>query len=560
MDSFAKKMKRKLNVFSRPKDDQPKRRPAKLRKKRREIEEEMAETDLPSASWVSSIVSPQTIDGDYEERMPQLPQLYDPSGLVSPVSPNREGVREEAGSFNVDEIAKEDKEVVDPPLGPEVADVTETEENEALHAEQLQASLPAESDPEQAQQIREGFYYIFTYEDPNDYTAGPCRMVEATDGIQSSAALLVTPSLSTNFKQAAKLQRAFAKAERAAVSKKRACLNLRSNLNVEIAGLKNRIMNEKIDDENELSRLEERLSNLELMLKGSQTEEETIQRQLEYQGRQLREIQARANAEMEEAFICANLLELPENRPDTPINERPDLQQEYQKFVNQMNGIYDDGPAPGSPVPPENSELEVGREPLTAEQAQEQDLLEAIWAAERQYQFAQTAFENRDAERERERRANYDAVARGQEPTDLTEDDFDLRWVEKIRDLTRNFDEAEKALSVARAAAMEAGVEVPIDGYPSGIRDEAGSGYHPSIERAMVESAPKPKIEDWRAGIPEAASPSFNEHELAAEEEEWKVDEDDNVGWNDSVSMVALEYADRKRIDRWNEIRKHGGL
>jgi hypothetical protein len=132
---------------------------------------------------------------------------------------------------------------------------------------------------------------------------------------------------------------------------------------------------------------------------------------------------------------------------------------------------------------------------------------------------------------------------------DASPEDFDLRWVQKIQELTREIIEAESALSAAKAAAVDGGIDVPMDDRASGFVDDVADGYRMSMEQAMIGSVPSPKIKDWISGIPEVASPSFNEH--SNEADDWEAED---VEISDSVSMVAQDAGERRRIDKWRQV------
>jgi hypothetical protein len=83
----------------------------------------------------------------------------------------------------------------------------------------------------------------------------------------------------------------------------------------------------------------------------------------------------------------------------------------------------------------------------------------------------------------------------------------------------------------------------------SGFADDSADGYRMSMEQAMISSVPSPKIKDWMSGIPDVASPSFNEH--TEESDEWEAEE---VEMCDSVSMLAQDAGERKRIDKWRQL------
>jgi hypothetical protein len=415
-------------------------------------------------------------------------------------------------------------------------------------ADETGLEFSVEAGQAETQQLRTTVYIAFNGEDETDYTEGPARMVFASDGVKiACGSLLMTLSLSKSIQRAIIAERAFAKSQRVAARKREIYSEFRSVLDVEISNHKLRLLQKNgVDDENKRRSVEDELKNLELMLEENEFRQQETKNSLEYQGKVLREIQKQANAELEEAFVCAQLLEPEDGTPDTPIEDL-DLQKEYQEFIT---------PDTDSVVSVNTRVLDtstdhkfVAESPMTDEQKREKALTEALFAAEQRMRTAQAAFDRREADRHAGYLANAEAAERGEETTDASPEEFDLRWLQKIQELTRELIEAESALSTAKAAAGEGGIDVPMDDQASGFLDDAADGYRMSMEQAMISSVPSPKIKDWMSGIPEVASPSFNEH--AEEADEWEAEE---VEMCDSVSMIAQDAGERRRIDKWRQV------
>jgi hypothetical protein len=490
MDNFTRKMKRKFNAVYKPK--QRRSRPAKLIQLHRDAGDQLSSIVPVTPNSEVSTEVPQSEQGEGEQRADQ----------------DRSNDIEEETPAILDELEPTEK--------------------------------------------RDIIYLVFNGEDETDYTEGPARMVFATDGVRDTCgSLLLTLSLSKNVQEAIWAERAFAKAQRTAESKRQIYTNFRSVLNAEIANHNLRLLREDGEEsESQKRRLQEELANLELMVEENQLRQQKVQTDLESQARVLREIQRQANVEIEEAFVCARLLEPEDDVADDPVDEL-DLQQEYQNFVAPSEVVDGDSEVTVAAVVLDTSRNHrfASQGPVTKEQRRERELNEAVWTAHDRFQKAQAAFDRRESARLDEYSANAQAAARGEETMDASPEDFDLRWVQKIQELTREIIEAESALSAAKAAAVDGGIDVPMDDRASGFVDDVADGYRMSMEQAMIGSVPSPKIKDWISGIPEVASPSFNEH--SNEADDWEAED---VEISDSVSMVAQDAGERRRIDKWRQV------
>lgn len=529
MYTFAKKMKRKFTALS--KSDARSRRTAKLKKLKQQLEDGAGKPVIPSTT--EELADRKNSESGYRNEEVREDSAFEPDNSPSVGNAHRDLARPDW--ITVDE---EQMEL-------ELSRDEETQEN--VQEETPGPEAPQALDPDQAQLLRDRVYYLFDYEDQTDYTEGPCRMADGTDGVKVCAVLLMTLPLSTKIQDAVIAQRNLAKAKRSATSQKLACLRFKSKLNAEIANRKNQIK-QGADDDTELDRLEEELHNLGRMLEGNRVEEQLIKNEVQNESEQLLRIQERAIEEIEGAFVHAQLLPPLDDTADTPVEEY-DLQKEYEKFVDKKLGQVRRSSGPGSESYTSSSDRSV--ETPTPEVQRKKELASTVWAAQRRYELVQGSFDRRDKDRAEEKRANALAYERGEETTDLTPEDFDLRWVRKIHQLTRELIEAESALSAVKAAAAEEGIDIPMDDRVSNFADDAADGYRISMEQAMIDAVPSPAIKDWVSGIPEVASPSFHEQQASSDADEWEGDE---IQISDSVSMVAQDAGDRKRIDKWKRV------
>lgn len=412
----------------------------------------------------------------------------------------------------------------------------------------MDQDIPMGEDMATAQQQRDTVYLVFNGEDETDYTEGPARMVIASDGVKEACgSLLITLPLSQSIQTALLAGRAFAKMERVAERRREVLGKLIDDLTAEIANHNLRLLQGNAgDDESKQEELRTALNNLEQMLEENKLRQQRIQSDLEHRGRILRNVQREANEQLE-AFVCAQLLEPEDEMPDTPIEDL-DLQKEYQAFITPSDAASV-VTITATPLDTSRKHMFVVRPEPAEEQKRKKEITEAVFGAQERLQAAQAAFDRREEDRANEWTANNEAAARGEDPMDSTPEDFDLRWVQRIQELTRELIEAESAFSVAKAAAIDGVINIAMDDSASGFVHDVADGYRMSMEQGMIDSAPVPKIDDWMSEIPDAASPSFNEQ--THDDSEWQADE---VQISDSVSMVAYDAGDRKRIDKWKRV------
>ena len=540
MDRFATNLKRKFKKAYQPKSRIS--RPAKLRLIQRDVEEDLSAS--PELSAGPEII-PRSADATSLEQ--------DGTNLDSQAESTAVPNQSFSGAGSETSVEAQDVETKfeEQDAGAVETTTLTTEETHSVgQAQPLSEHTAVDLAVDEAAAIREQYYILFAEsgDEEGDYTEGPPRMILTSDGIKTCGALLMTLPLSSKIKNSITALREFNIAKRTADNADDVYRRFGYVLEDEINSHKDRISKESTDDEAQKRRLEDELRNLELMLEANRMEQLRLQEGLKYQSKVLRQHQQEVNAELEAAFIVAKLLE-PETNPGDVVMEELDLQTEYQKFIADEGSVVGGTPVTATPLDTSRDHMYAKPQSLTPEQQREADLKEAAYEAFWRLHAAREAFDRREMDRTAERAANAEAAALGQPTLDASPEAFDLRWVQKIQELTRELIEAENALSAAKAAAMEAGIDVPVDDRASGFVDDVADGYRMSLEQAMIGSVPSPTIKDWVNGIPEVASPSFNEH--ANEADEWEAED---VEISDSVSMVAQDAGERRRIDKWRQV------
>jgi hypothetical protein len=404
---------------------------------------------------------------------------------------------------------------------------------------------------EELQALRDKAYIAFEGEEESDYTKGPVRIVDASDGVESCGALLLNLELSAKLQKAIQGLRAFEKQERIRLKKERELVNLSFAISGQKSSLRCRLFDLKKKDPVDLEEkaaLENEMSVLERMDKEYSEESQRLKMNLEFHGRRVRKLQSEALAIISEAFVAAQLLQQVDDTPDTPV-EPMILEQEYAAFCERLRQQDDDDmPIPTAPMHADGDYFIRPQRPMTTEEEQTQRLREYFWSSRERLQDAQAAFDRREVDRTRELQATYDAVARGETPFDESPEDFDIRWVKRIQELTRELVEAEAAYAEAKKTAAECGMDIPMDDQTSDFVQGGDNGYRLSFEQTMMGTVESPTIRTWADAIPDLASPSFNDR--VEEADEWEAED---VEISDSVSLVA-EGADRRRIEKWRQI------
>lgn len=402
---------------------------------------------------------------------------------------------------------------------------------------------------EEAQAIRDDAYIVFNSdgEEIGDYTQGPARFVLGTDGVQQCAVLLMTLDLSARIQTAMRMHHEFEQAEIAGLRQRQAFMRFENRIESEIANCRAKTAKARDVDAEKEAESQQQLEVLELLLDDVQSRRETIHVHLETQAEELRDAQAAANALLEEAYICARVIE-EDNGVSGFAPEELDLETEYAAFCEKLK-YANDTTGMIAAAPPLDTSREYDEAVLAPSEEDQayQKVIDALWASRETLDLARRDFEEREETRGREFQENQAAADRAE-----STEDFDVRWVQRYAELTRDLINAEAAYADTKRMAFEAGVPLPFEDNETVCdpMDDGGVGYTISKEKKMVDSAPCPTVRRWLDKVPEGvevSSPSFGDGPSDADE--WEAEE---VGISDSVSLVA-EGRERVRIDRWRD-------
>lgn len=413
--------------------------------------------------------------------------------------------------------------------------------------------------PDMVQAVREANYVTFDGEDETDYTRGPARMIQAADGVVPCTALLLTLDLSKAIQKGIKAERDYFRAKTAANEQTEALLRFESTLNIQIASHRSRLTTPDLDETKKHS-LERELANLELMLEEYKLERTSIENNLQFKGDQLRKLQSRVNAILEDAWVDAQLLE-PDVEDQMPEVEEYDLQTEYHKFQQKLRSADEPPLAADSDEPLDTSEDHLH---VDVEMTEEEEVNQAVWDTWDRLQAAQAEFDGRGEACEKAELARRNALKRGEEVEDTTTEIFDLRWLEHERGLTRALIDAEESYRAAQNAAEEAS-EDDLRPYEVSESDHSGGGdCSSSLDHSdHVASAPNARILRWLADL--AGPAARTEGALiglpvpVVVVDEWEAAE---LEVGDSISAIidaeaaATRNPMRATIDQWAEAQR----
>lgn len=409
----------------------------------------------------------------------------------------------------------------------------------------------AQLTPEEAQDIREGRYVAFEFEDDSVYTQGPVRFVAASDGIQDCGALLMTLGLSAQIQEAVHRQHAFKQSELAGLRQDEAYMRFENKIEIEIANCRYKIAAVRDVDTEKEAALQQQLEILELLHGDVQSRQRSIHMNLETQAEELRNIQAATIASIEEAFVCARLIE--ENNGDSiPKPEELDLETEYAAYCERLKNAPDNTDmVPAAPPLDTGTDYDDDVPVLTEQEQAHQDIINALWASKETLDQARRDFDEREILRAQEYQANAAAFDRGEPTTDDSPEAFDVRWVKRYGELTRALIDAEAAYADVKRTAFEAEIPLPFADNETVFEGMTadGVGYTVSKEQELVDSVPSPAVRQWLSRVPEDISVGSPADQPESEAGEWEAEE---VGISDSVSLVA-EGKERARIDRWRK-------
>ncbi|GAB1732296.1 hypothetical protein NU195Hw_g114t1 [Hortaea werneckii] len=464
----------------------------------------------------------------------------DKSGIEEQASlPNENS---EKGSGHLQEPSG--RSTVDDPIPDDQENVTMSNGHSPVDG----AASAADFASQDEQALRNKAYVQFNGEDADDYTSGPARFVVASDGVKPCAAMLMTLELSAKIKRALRAQHDFALADTRALHEDRANLKFEMELHEAMRKCKMRIFDlaevGTVEADAEHENLSSQMDKLQLLLENAQATRQQVKARMDTHAENLRSIQAEMNVLFEEVFVNGNLLEPFSGPAEEPL-EPLTVEEEYRKICQAI--AEDDGLEEAEIASFHSCSDHYEPPPLSPTTQARQALQNDYFSAQRRLGEAQMAFDRRYDTREAEWYANYEAVERGEQARDASVEDFDARWIIRIQEMTREVIEAEEAMTEAKKALVDAGIDLFQEDQESCFVDTADDGYLGDHEEKMVAQVPGEKIDGWLKEVPDRSSSISVDGRDA---DEWDVGD---VDIGDSASTIA-EGADRRRIDKWRRI------
>lgn len=438
---------------------------------------------------------------------------------------------------------------------PELVTTDETSHQEAT-ADDASGStaVASEEEPADDDARREAIYSVFDGEDENDYTVGPLRIVEASDGAKADCgALLLNLDLSQKIKLAIEAENELSEANLRARAQDQECTDFEQELKSRIEGHEYGLaLAEQEAEQNdekmaEVQALNAELEKLNLLLEESVAEREEIHANINDKVERYLMTHAEVNAYLREAFIVANLLP-PAMQLEKPQPVPRDVEEEYKKLCERMEME----PADNDDYMLQSFDDHFKPKPLSDEEQKDKYLQDAYDEAKCSLRDAQTQFDRRELFRENDRRQNEWTLQQSHGAEGMPWEEFDVLWVQKISEFTRELIDAEAAFAAARKAATEAGVVIEDADQSSEFGDEDGV-YPPSVDEQLIAFVPRDRVEAWLADIPSPAG-DFEAALSDVDVDEWNAEE---VGVGDSYSTVAQPEGKRK-IRKWQEACRNG--
>ena len=373
---------------------------------------------------------------------------------------------------------------------------------------------------------REARCIIFQGDEDSDYTRGPIRIINASDGVDDNCAVLL-------------LNRHFSENIKAAISARRELVNFvqMSQRQDEVAEDSRRKLRGKIEKyrlrmttleaeaantsmekevahalETEMREIQARIDELEKILYAEAREQSIRQDSLQLRYKECFKVHESAHQFLEAAFVDARLLSPLPKTLKVPV---------LRKWVSEESGQQDEKTcevrrAPGDGLSKQrheecahkdqqqsvttegmpnslNSRSTSRHHPGTSElqdSSKSSDLYRDYVRAKNRLSWAQWEFDLRDETREREYNWNERDLRRSGGTESIAQEDSDLRWVEHNSKLTRALIDAEEAFKTARIAAVRGGCQLDDLDASSIFEDVENEGYPPSREDIWKADAP----------------------------------------------------------------------
>lgn len=393
----------------------------------------------------------------------------------------------------------------------------------------------------------------------DEYTETGGGIVIGSDGTKKCPVLLLTYDMSIGMQKVLNLQRVVSKQEREANAKLEALANYETALRREIqnhqalidkaeAGGDSSAIN-AADEPNFAESLQEELENLKRLLQGAENRKIVVDANLTSRRNLLQKYQDDVNKHIEVAFVYAQVVEEASEEEDFEVPEIS-VQEEYQSLVIKMQDLHGISVAERS-FTSTTERIETPMPAISPERQARIAASKALWEAEQDRQYARVQFEERNVNRERELQQTIAAEQRGELVPFSSVEEFDLSWVVRFREITRELLDAEKRVSQARAAAKEAGLSLEHDTQSSCFPDDPADGQLElmSSENDSPETfAGDPRMIAWMDSLDDSGNPEFWE---PADVDEWGSGAE--VVDSDSASVVAYG-SERRRIDAWQRV------
>ncbi|PIB02238.1 hypothetical protein CB0940_00259 [Cercospora beticola] len=391
----------------------------------------------------------------------------------------------------------------------------------------------------------------FRGEDEDDYTKGPIRIVDAFDGIENVASLLLNLDLSRKIQAALSARRDLQTAERVAIDERSRWQQLGGRIGGEFGNLE--LMIRVVRDQSvmifsdqylaEVEASKQNVKKLEGFLSAVHEQYLLVDMRLQSKIEALRSCREDVDQYLEEAFVVARLMP-PAPAEASPVFEEFDFKSMYEHYC-QHGYTLDEG------------ELILGRDGLVVNGPNAPtDIVGQIDPGEQKKRDTEAAFDEArrklgEAQEAFDMRRGIDAHEQlnlgDEEPVQL---EYSLRWVQRGRELTQALIKAEEEEHKARQAALDAGVVIADQYQSSNFRDHPDDGYRESYENNAIAQVPRKRITEWIAKIPDSADPEEQELAMRPEIDNWSAV---YVDIGDSRSLVD-DSSQQNKIKGWAEI------
>ncbi|KAF2214949.1 hypothetical protein CERZMDRAFT_95325 [Cercospora zeae-maydis SCOH1-5] len=428
-------------------------------------------------------------------------------------------------------------------------------------ASQQEATQLNEVIVDEMQARRDQEYVQFVGENsPEDYTDGPLRFIETTDGVKDCVALLVTFDTSRKIIEASDIQRQYSRETRHAEEQMKEILRFESEVGSEILSHRARISQEESRDQEQettsacIAKLRAELGVLENMLPQLDVRKQELIASINWRGGMLTEAYAAVAKQLDEAFVAGNLL-APDNEEEIPV-EHFELQEEYQKaFIAEFGAEETSGAANDPPVLDTSREyLQANVVPPTPEEQAEINVRLALDDARERLMYAEQAFDCKDIERAQDWHVTQVRWQQGESTEDADQEAFDLRWYQTFQAITRELIEAEDENHQAMVAACKAGFQ-PDAMQEECFADLASDGRCDSEQghdenfwlRFAAICKDDRKVNQWLDSLSEDLVDQNEAKQEPDTEDEWEARELEV--W-ESQSTIASHALERRRIDQ----------